>query len=75
MIEFLQNEKLYVKFSKCKFWLTEVQFLGHIIGKDGIKFDPSKIETVMKWEPPMNPSEICSFLGLAGYYQRSVKYF
>nr|GEX60808.1 putative reverse transcriptase domain-containing protein [Tanacetum cinerariifolium] len=42
----LNKEKLYAKFSKCEFWLKEVQFLGHVINGDGIHVDPSKIEAV-----------------------------
>ncbi|GJS19392.1 retrotransposon protein, putative, ty3-gypsy subclass [Tanacetum coccineum] len=40
----LKKEKLYAKFSKCEFWLREVQFLGHVINGNGIHVDPSKIE-------------------------------
>nr|GEY34103.1 putative reverse transcriptase domain-containing protein [Tanacetum cinerariifolium]GEY35669.1 putative reverse transcriptase domain-containing protein [Tanacetum cinerariifolium] len=40
----LKKEKLYAKFSKCEFWLREVQFLRHVINGDGIHVDPSKIE-------------------------------
>ncbi|GKC44578.1 putative reverse transcriptase domain-containing protein [Tanacetum coccineum] len=40
----LKKEKLYAKFSKCEFWLREVQFLGHVINGKGIHVDPSKIE-------------------------------
>ncbi|GJX23033.1 putative reverse transcriptase domain-containing protein [Tanacetum coccineum] len=40
----LKKEKLYAKFSKCEFWLKEVQFLGHVINGNGIHVDPSKIE-------------------------------
>ena len=43
VLQRLREHKLYVKFSKCDFWLTEVQFLGHIISKDGVSVDPSKI--------------------------------
>ncbi|GJX20974.1 putative reverse transcriptase domain-containing protein [Tanacetum coccineum] len=38
-----KKEKLYAKFSKCEFWLQEVQFLGHVVNRDGIHVDPSKI--------------------------------
>ncbi|KAK1424581.1 hypothetical protein QVD17_19914 [Tagetes erecta] len=48
VLEMLQKEKLYAKFSKCAFWLREVQFLGHVINHKGIMVHPSKIEAVMK---------------------------
>ncbi|GJT42524.1 putative reverse transcriptase domain-containing protein [Tanacetum coccineum] len=62
-------EKLYAKFSKCEFWLQEVHFLGHVVNQNGIHVDPSKIEAVKNWKTPTTPSEIRSFLGLAGYYR------
>ncbi|KAL8098129.1 hypothetical protein AgCh_031048 [Apium graveolens] len=71
----LREKQLYAKFSKCEFWLTEVQFLGHVVSKEGIKVDPIKIKAVSKWEQPKTPMEIRSFLGLAGYYQWFVKDF
>nr|GEV03556.1 hypothetical protein [Tanacetum cinerariifolium] len=44
----LKKVKLYAKFSKCEFWLKEVQFLRHVINGDGIHVDPSKIEAEQK---------------------------
>ncbi|KAJ9565973.1 hypothetical protein OSB04_001939 [Centaurea solstitialis] len=75
VLEVLRREQLYAKFSKCAFWLQAVQFLGHLVNREGIKVDPSKIEAVMSWEVPKNPSEIRSFLGLAGYYRRFIQDF
>ena len=43
VLQRLREHKLYAKFSKCEFWLKKVQFLGHVISKDGISVDPSKI--------------------------------
>ncbi|GJZ78148.1 putative reverse transcriptase domain-containing protein [Tanacetum coccineum] len=57
VLELLKEEKLYAKFSKCEFWLREVQFLGHVINGDGIHVEPSKIEAVKNWEAPRTPSE------------------
>ncbi|GJS03985.1 putative reverse transcriptase domain-containing protein [Tanacetum coccineum] len=45
ILELLKKEKLYVKFSKCDFWISIVQFLGHVIDSQGIY----KIETVKNW--------------------------
>nr|GEZ18373.1 putative reverse transcriptase domain-containing protein [Tanacetum cinerariifolium] len=66
VLELLKKERLYAKFSKCEFWLQEVHFLGHVVNHNGIHMDPSKIEAVKNWKAPTTPSEIRSFLGLAG---------
>jgi hypothetical protein len=75
ILEKLQEHKLYAKFSKCEFWLSEVGFLGHIVTKDGIAVDPAKVTALTEWEPPKNVGEIHSFLGLAGYYRRFIENF
>ncbi|GJU85167.1 putative reverse transcriptase domain-containing protein [Tanacetum coccineum] len=75
ILDLLKKEKLYAKFSKCEFWLKEVQFLGHVVNRDGIHVDPSKVESVKNWMTPESPTEIRSFLGLAGYYRRFIENF
>ncbi|GKA71513.1 putative reverse transcriptase domain-containing protein [Tanacetum coccineum] len=71
----LKREKLYAKFSKCELWLSEVQFLGHVINGNGVHVDPNKIEAVKNWKAPRTSTKVCSFLGLAGYYRRFIENF
>jgi len=68
VLQKLREHQLYAKRSKCEFWLKEVSFLGHIVSNGGISVDPSKVKDVLKWQPPVDVSEIRSFLGLAGHY-------
>ncbi|GJT39110.1 putative reverse transcriptase domain-containing protein [Tanacetum coccineum] len=75
ILELLKKEKLYVKFSKCDFWISVVQFLGHVIDIQGIHVDPAKIEAVKNWPSPTTPTEVRQFLELAGYYRRFIKGF
>ncbi|GKD38484.1 putative reverse transcriptase domain-containing protein, partial [Tanacetum coccineum] len=46
ILELLEKENLFGKFSKCEFWLQEVHFIGHVVNSEGIHVDPSKIEAV-----------------------------
>ncbi|GJU51291.1 putative reverse transcriptase domain-containing protein [Tanacetum coccineum] len=75
ILEFLKKEKLYAKFSKCEFWIPNVQFLRHVIDSRGIHVDPAKIESIKDWASPKTPMEIRQFLGLAGYYRRFIEGF
>ncbi|GKE90551.1 hypothetical protein Tco_1571646, partial [Tanacetum coccineum] len=76
ILELLKNEELYAKFLKCKFWLSKVQFLSHVIDSEGIHVDPTKIESIKDWASPKTPTEICQFLGSENfvvYYDASRK--
>ena len=64
-----------MKFSKCEFWLCEVEFVGYLVNHNGVLVDPSKVEAVMRWEVSRSPFEIWSFLGLASYYRRFIQDF
>ena len=74
VLQTLREHRLYAKFSKCEFWLTEVRFLGHVVSASGVSMDLEKVEAVMSWERPKSAFEIYSFLGLA-YYRRFIEDF
>ena len=75
VLQKLQDNQLYAKFSKCEFWIDKVTFLGHIISNGGISVDPAKVKEIVVWSIPTTVTEIWSFLGLAGYYRRFIKGF
>nr|GEU51086.1 putative reverse transcriptase domain-containing protein [Tanacetum cinerariifolium] len=70
ILELLKKEELYAKFSKCEFWLPKVQFLSHVIDREGIHVDVPKIESNGDWASLKILIEIRQSLGLAGYYMR-----
>jgi hypothetical protein len=75
VLQTLREHQLYAKFSKCEFWLDKMEFLGHVITKEGIVVNPSKVESVLEWKSPKNAKEIRGFLGMAGYYRRFIEGF
>ncbi|GJT04789.1 putative reverse transcriptase domain-containing protein [Tanacetum coccineum] len=72
ILELLKKERLYAKFSKCDFWLDLVQFLGHVIDRNGVHVDPAKIKSIKNWAAP---TKVRKFLRLAGYYLRFIEGF
>jgi len=71
----LRENKLYAKLEKCKFGVTEVDFLGHRITQKGLKMDDHKVKAIVDWEPPKSVPAFRSFLGLASYYRKFIKNF
>ncbi|GJR60220.1 putative reverse transcriptase domain-containing protein [Tanacetum coccineum] len=75
VLEILKQERLYAKFSKCDFWLDLVQFLSHVIDRNGVHVDPAKIEAIKNWAAPTTPTEVMQFLRLVIYYLRFIEGF
>jgi len=48
VMEKLREKKLFAKLKKCEFWLEEVSFLGHIVSKNGLAVDPTKVQAVVQ---------------------------
>jgi hypothetical protein len=68
VLSLLEENQFYAKMSKCTFGKEEVEYLGHIISKKGVKVDPKRIRAITEWPKPVNISKLRGFLGLTGYY-------
>lgn len=69
----LEQAGIKLKPKKCHFLQRQIKFLGHEVLEEGIRPDPSKIESVVIFPRPKNDSEVRSFLGLTGYYRRHIE--
>ena len=72
-LHLVSQHQLFLKQSKCDFGASEVEYLGHLVGKDGIKVDLKKIEAMQDWPHPKNLKRLRGFLGLTSYYRKFVK--
>src|ERR1700719_977792 len=68
----LQKHGLYARPDKCLFSRDSVEYLGFILSKEGLKIDPSKVQTIQDWPEPRKIKDIQSFLGFANFYRRFI---
>jgi hypothetical protein len=68
----LADSQLYIKLSKCKFNQYEIKFLGHIVGRGGVRMDPAKVEAVQQWPVPSDLHQLRQFLGLTNWFKRHI---
>jgi hypothetical protein len=73
VLHLLSQHQLFLKQSKCALRALEVEYLGHLVGKDGIRVDPKNIEAMQDWPQSKTLKSLCGFLGLTGYYHKFVK--
>ena len=73
VLTILQQETLYADINKCKINKPEVEFLGHIVGRHGLKVNPKKIEVVQTWPQPTDATQIRQFLGLTNYFRKFIQ--
>ena len=72
VFELLRKEKLQIKPSKCVWGQTELPYLGFIVGREGIKPDPKKVEAVTTWPTPTSVKDIQQFLGLTNFFRKFI---
>jgi len=68
----LRDNKLYASSTKCVFYQNRVEFLGFILGSDGLRIDKSKIQTIQDWLTPRRVKDVQSFLGFTNFYRRFI---
>ncbi|WKA11764.1 hypothetical protein VitviT2T_029233 [Vitis vinifera] len=73
VLDILKQHQLFAKKSKCCFGCSEIEYLGHLISKDGVQADPTKIEAMLNWPFPTSLKSLRGFLGLTGYYRKFIK--
>lgn len=73
IFKILSNHNLKIQANKCSFMQKDTKFLGHILTKDGIKPNPSKIEDINRLELPKTEKQLKSFLGMTGFYRKFIK--
>jgi hypothetical protein len=71
----LRKAILKIKLKKCYFCFPNIQFLGHIVGRNGISVDPSKVEKIKDFPRPNDIKDVRAALGLFSYYRKFVKDF
>jgi len=74
-LDLLRVNKFHIELKKCEFEQKGVKFLGHLVGADGVKVDPSKIAAIRDWKTPENVHEVRSFVGLATYFRKFIHLF
>lgn len=75
VLKILSANNLFAKESKCRFGVSQVDYLGHVISEQGVAVDPGKIQAVLQWPTPTTTKGVGWFLGLAGYYRKFIRNF
>jgi hypothetical protein len=75
VFSWLQADQWKVKLSKCTFAQRSIAYLGHIVSEAGVATDLAKVKAITDWLAPTTVRALQGFLGLAGYYQKSIRNF
>ena len=75
VIERVAEVGLKLKPSKCHFAKRELEYLGHMVSRDGLKTSPCLVEAVRNFLVPQSVHDLCRFLGLSLYYRKFIPQF
>ncbi|KAL4384307.1 hypothetical protein GQ457_15G015210 [Hibiscus cannabinus] len=75
VLQTLRDNGFVAKRSKCEFGRTQIEYLGHIVSREGLAVDPTKVGAIRDWPTPTSLKGVRGFLGIAGYYRRFIKNF
>ena len=73
VMEVLQKHGIVINGEKCQFHKSQVEFLGHLVDKSGIRLLPSNVEAITKYPRPTMCSQLLSFLGMINFYRRFIR--
>lgn len=71
----LREANLKIQINKCTFFARETMYLGHLLTTEGVKPNPSRVDTISGLKLPTTVKGIKSFLGMAGYYRKFIRDF
>jgi hypothetical protein len=72
VFEVLTSNGLHVNVDKCKFAVTQVEFLGHLVSSTGVRPLTSHLEAIQSFPAPVTVRDLQKFLGLLNFYRRFV---
>ena len=75
VLQRIKDAGLRLNTTKCAFFQDRVNYLGHVVSRDGVSVDQLKVNKVKNWPVPKTSKEVQQFLGLANYYRRFVQGF
>ena len=70
LLQRCRSKNIKLNEEKCKFRLSEVSFMGHVISDNGLKPDPAKIQGIQEMPTPQNKQDVKRLLGMVNYLQK-----
>ena len=68
----LRQHHLFLNPDKCHVCQVEVNYLGNLVGREGVRPQPDRTQALEEWPEPQNVTELKSFLGLLGFCRRYI---